>query len=170
MAFCFHPRWNKTQSEATVGWDVSGYYQYLPALFIYRDLKHCAYLDSVIIQYRFAPEMQQAHTHPLTGNCVFKYPSGLALTMLPFFLAGHAYALFSRSAPADGFSFPYQFAIGAGMFLYGLLGVFLLRLLLLRYFSDRVVALILLAYVAGTNYLNYAAVDQAMTHSVLFTI
>ncbi|MBP7184761.1 MAG: hypothetical protein KBA06_04575, partial [Saprospiraceae bacterium] len=70
---------------------------------------------------------------------------------------------------ADGFSFPYQFCIGFGMLLYAFLGVFLLRKILLKYFSDTTVAILLLSYVIGTNYLDYSSIDQAMTHNVLFT-
>jgi len=40
----------------------------------------------------------------------------------------------------------------------------------LEYFGEKTVAVTLLALVAGTNYLNQAAIDNAMTHNYLFTL
>jgi len=42
--------------------------------------------------------------------------------------------------------------------------------LLLQFYSDRVVAIVLFLLTFGTNYLNYAAVDNGMSHCWLFTI
>ena len=44
----YYPKGNKPWTEATIGWDVSGYYLYLPALFIYKDIKKLEFLDDVI--------------------------------------------------------------------------------------------------------------------------
>ncbi len=169
-AFFFYPKWKQTRTEATISWDVSGYYMYLPALFIYKDIKKCSFKDDVITRYYPTPDFHQAFIHKRTGNYVMKYASGQAVTMLPFFLLAHTYCKLNPACPADGFSAPYQFGIGVGMLLYGLLGLYVLRKILICYFKDTTVAVLLLCYVVGTNYLNYAVIDQAMTHSVLFTI
>jgi hypothetical protein len=99
-----------------------------------------------------------------------KYSSGLAITMSPFFLIAHLYCKINTIYPADGFSYPNQICIGVGMFLYGLIGLFFLRKILLQFFKDHTVAWLILCYVIGSNYLNYSSIDQAMTHNVLFTI
>ncbi|MEZ5046963.1 MAG: hypothetical protein R2831_08220 [Chitinophagaceae bacterium] len=169
-AFCFYPRWKQTKTEATISWDVSGYYMYLPALFIYKDIKHCSFKDSILTTYAPTPDFQQAFLHQASGNYVMKYSSGQAIMMLPYFLIAHSYCLLNSSFPADGFSAPYQMAIGIGMLLYAFLGLFVLRKVLLTFFKDCTVALLLLCYVVGSNYLNYSSIDQAMTHNVLFTI
>ena len=169
-AFIFYPRWQKSGGEATISWDVSGYYMYLPALFIYKDLKHCNFKDSILKKYGPSSDFQQAFIHPKSGNYVMKYSMGQAITMLPWFIIGHLIARSSDIYPADGFSLPYQMSIGIGMFLYSLLGIYFLRKILLQYFSDCITAIVIAAIVFGTNYLNYAAIDQGMTHSVLFTI
>lgn len=169
-AFIFYPKWKQTRTEATISWDVSGYYMYLPALFIYKDIKHCSFKDSILIKYYPTPDFQQAFLHNNSGNYVMKYASGQAVTMLPFFLIAHTYCKFTSTYPADGFSFPYQFCIGIGMLFYAFLGLFILRKVLLNFFKDSTVALLLLCYVVGSNYLNYSSIDQAMTHNVLFTI
>jgi hypothetical protein len=169
-AFFFYPKWEKPGAEATISWDVSGYYMYLPASFIYKDLKHCGFKDSIVQKYAPAPGFGQAFIHASSGNYVMKYSSGQAVVMAPFFFIAHSWATHSSRYPPDGFSFPYQFCIGVGMFLYALIGLFFLRRVLLEYFKDSTVAVLLIAYVFGTNYLNYSCIDQAMVHNVLFTI
>jgi hypothetical protein len=142
---------------------------YLPATFIYKDLRHCRFKDSILNKYSFAPDFQQAFLHP-SGNYVMKYASGQAILMAPWFFIGHTIATHSTIYPADGFSYPYQKSIGLGMLLYAFIGLFVLRKVLLRYFSDSTVAIAMIALVFGSNYLNYSAIDQAMTHSPLFMI
>ena len=78
----YYPKWSKPGSEATISWDVSGYYMYLPAAFIYKDLKKCAFKDSILAKYQPSPDFQQAFLHP-SGNYVMKYPAGQAIMMLP---------------------------------------------------------------------------------------
>ncbi|MBK8087210.1 MAG: glycosyltransferase family 39 protein [Chitinophagaceae bacterium] len=165
----YYPKWSKPGSEATISWDVSGYYMYLPAAFIYKDLKKCTFKDSILTKYQPSPDFQQAFLHP-SGNYVMKYPAGQAIMMLPFFIAAHLYAGFSDSFAADGFSYPYQLAISWGMLLAALIGIWYLRKILLEYFSDKATAITLLIIVFATNYLNYAAIDGAMTHNSLFTL
>lgn len=169
-AFKFYPRWEKTGGESTLSWDAAGYYMYLPAVFIYKDLKKCGFKDSLLQKYQFSSEFQQAYIHEKSGNYVMKYASGLAVVSLPFFAVGHFWASNSSTYPADGFSYPYQFSIGFGLFLVALLGMYFLRKILLRYYQDKTVAILLVVYVIGTNYINYAVVDQAMSHSTLFTV
>lgn len=166
----FYPRWKQGGSEATISWDVSGYYLYLPALFIYKDIKHCGFKDSMLKNYGPTPNFQQAFLDKTSGNFVMKYTSGQAFLMAPWFFIAHGFATNSSNYPADGFSFPYQICIGLGMLLYALLGLFVLRKVLGLYFKDSTVALVLLALVIGSNYLNYSAIDQAMTHSTLFML
>ncbi len=168
--FLYYPRWKMDGTEATLAWDVSGYYMYLPALFVYGDLKQCAFRDSLLEKYRPTPDFQQAFRHEASGNYVMKYSAGQAIQYLPFFWVAHAWATLSPRYEADGFSFPYQFMISLGSLLVAFLGLFFLRKILLVYFGEGVVSLTLVAVVLGTNYLNYTAIDGAMTHNGLFTI
>lgn len=167
--FIYYPKWKQNGTEATISWDVSGYYMYLPALFIYKDLKKCGFRDSVLQKYAPTPDFQQAFLHS-GGNYIMKYSSGQALMLSPFFGAGHLVAKTSGSYEADGFSRPYQLAISIGMLLYCFLGLFVLRKVLLAFFPDHVVAITLAALVLGSNYFNYASIDSAMTHNTLFTV
>jgi hypothetical protein len=170
VAFFFYPKWQKEKTEATISWDVSGYYWYLPSAFIYKDVKKFDFKHYILYKYYPTPDFQQASMHEASGNYVIKYASGLAITMLPWFCLGHSWAYLSPSYAADGFSFAYQISIGIGMLIYTFIGLYFLRKILLKFFSDHVTAFVILFLVIGTNYLNYAAIDQAMTHSPLFTI
>lgn len=166
----YYPRWNKPAGLATIAWDASGYYMYLPAIFIYQDLKHCQFKDEILKKYEPTPvgDFQQAFVHQKSGNYVMKYPLGHAITMSPFFFIGHLVAKIT-AYPADGFSYPYQVCVGMGLLLMGFIGLYFLRKILLEYFNDRTVGILLLVYVLGTNYLNFATIDQSITHSALFT-
>ena len=166
-AFIFHPKWKSKYTEATLSWDVSGYYMYLPAMFIYKDIKECKFLPSIITKYGPTPEIQQGFMHQPSGHFVMKYPMGQALLMSPFFFIGHLIALMSGSE-TDGFSQIYQTSIGIGMLTYSILGIYFLYLVLIRSFADKIAALTLMIIVLGTNYLLYASTDQAMTHGPLF--
>jgi Dolichyl-phosphate-mannose-protein mannosyltransferase len=167
-AFCYYPKWQQRYTEATLSWDVSGYYMYLPAIFIYKDLKELNFRDDIIQKYKPSPEFGQAFRHP-SGNFVMKYSCGQALQYLPWFTIGHLLAK-PLGYPADGFSKPYQVAIGWGSLLVVLLGLWFLRKNLLYYFSEKATAITLLLLVFGSNYLNYSAFDGAMTHNWLFTL
>lgn len=169
-AFFFYPKWNKNGTEATISWDVSGYYLYLPALFIYKDIRQFSFRNKIIAQYKPSPDFQQAFLHQSSGNYVLKYSLGQSIAMLPFFLIAHGYCLWNTHFLADGFSYPYQIAIGIGMLSYTIVGIYFLRKILLLYFKDEIVAFVLLGLVIGSNYLNYSAIEQAMTHSILFTL
>lgn len=166
-AFFYYPKWQQPNTEATISWDVAGYYLYLPAVFIYGDLKQLSFGEEMLAKYHSAPELS-AFPHP-SGNRVIKYSGGQALQFLPWFLAGHAGAKL-LGYPADGFSLPYQFAISMGSLLMAMLGLWFLRKTLLRFFSDRATAITLLLIALGTNYLEYTAFHSALTHNWLFTL
>ena len=166
-AFFVYPKWEKTETEATIGWDVSGYYMYLPAAFIYKDLREARFLDSMVAKYHPTPAPMQGFRLP-SGRFVMKYSSGQALQFLPFFIVAHTLAK-PLGFPADGFSLPYQAAIAWGSLLIALLGLWIARRNLLAYFSERTVAITLVCLAFASNYLNYTAFDGAMTHNWLFT-
>ncbi len=165
-----YPRWTKERTEATLGWDVSGYYLYLPALFIYKDIEQLRFRDSIMEKYHPTPDFYQAFLHQESGNYVMKYSICQAIQYAPFFFVAHLWASLSPRYEADGFSLPYQLMISLGSLLVAFAGLFFLRSILKVYFRDVVVAITLIAIVLGTNYLNYSAIDGAMTHNGLFTI
>ncbi|MCC6726908.1 MAG: glycosyltransferase family 39 protein [Saprospiraceae bacterium] len=162
------PRYTRPGTEATLAWDVSGYYLYLPAVFIYDDLEKVAFLSQIIEKYQ--PSFTPDQAFPIeNGNQVMKYSAGMAVLYLPFFAIGHTVAKLT-GYPADGFSLPYQAAIHLGGVLFSILGLWFLRKSLLRYFPDRTMGWVLLLVALGTNFFNYATFDAANAHAWLFCL
>lgn len=167
-ASLYYPKWEKSGTEATISWDVSGYYWYLPAAFIYKDLKKLAFSDSILKKYSPTPNLIQANPTE-NGNFVMGYSCGQALHFLPAFALAHWLAPHWGYA-ADGFSRPYQVAISLNSLLVAFIGLYFLRKNLLCYFSDTTTAISIFLIVVGSNYLEYASITGAMTHNWLFTL
>lgn len=165
----YYPKWAQPHTEATISWDVAGYYLYLPAFFIYGDPAELEFKPGIIEQYRPSPYFDQAFLHEESGNYIFKYSAGMALLYSPAFFAAWLYTSLT-DYPADGYSFPFQFILTQWSLLVAFLGLFYLRKFLLIYFRDAAVGLTLVAIVFGTNYLSYASTNGAMSHNFLFTI
>ncbi len=167
VAFAY-PKWKFSGSNATISWDVTGYYLYLPATFIHHDLAKLGFKDEMMKKYN--PAGSFYHAVPLeNGNYVMKYPIGLAIQMFPSFLLGWLIAKIG-AYPVDGFSYPFQLCITWGSILVSFIGLWFGRKILLRYFDEKVTAVTLVLLAFATNYLNYSAIDGAMAHNYLFTL
>lgn len=164
----FYSRWEIKHTECTLGWDVSGYYLYLPAFLIYDDPAELKFMDNIMKEYKPTPELMQAYKHE-NGNYIMKYSAGMSLMYLPGFLVGHSFAKW-LDYPIDGFSKPYQAAIYFWSLFIAMVGFWFSRKNLLHFFSDKITAFTLLILLFGTNYLNYASFDSAMTHNYIFTL
>ncbi len=155
-----------------LSWDVFGYYLYLPAKFIYHDLglrNHGDAIHSVIEKYHSTASFYQAVQTP-EGNYVFKYSMGLSVLYAPFFFIGHLIAkIFGY--PTDGFSIPYQYSIFVGGIIYSILGILVLVKVLIRFFSEKITAILLCILVFSTNYIIHITMygQNAMSHNYLFT-
>ncbi len=168
-SFFFYPRWKNAGTEAAISWDVSGYYWYLPSVFIYHDLKHQSFKDDLLKKYGPTNNDFQQGMKLDNGNYSMKYASGMAVMYLPFFAVAH-FVAGPLGYPADGFSPPYQFAIQFGGLLVSLIGLWYLRKLLLNFYTDKVVAIVMVMLVFGSNYLNYSSIECGMSHCWLFTV
>jgi hypothetical protein len=164
-----YPGINNAEPMKLTTWDAYGYYLYLPSMLIYHDVKELKFKDSIEAKYQLSGgNFYQANIHEKTGNYAFKYLGGIAILQLPFFTIAHLYSLNSSIYPADGFSAPYQNAIGFGVVLYGILALFVLRRVLLKYYSDQVTTLTLLLTVLATNAIQYFSIDNAQSHAPIF--
>lgn len=162
------PRYLEQHTNATLAWDVSGYYLYLPAIFIYDDLYDLKFLPDIIEKYTPSPAADQAYP-AANGNRVMKYSIGMAVQYAPAFFISHAVAKMTHF-PADGFSLPYQVGIHWGSVLYAILGLFFLKKILEKYFDNKTTGWVLILITFGTNFLNYTTFDAANTHGYLFTL
>jgi len=148
-------RWEKNE---IINNDVTHYYAYLPATFIYNDWK----FDFVKnLPHDFEGRIWLLQTPD--GKPVLKMTMGLSILWLPFEGTAHMYAKLS-SYKADGYSKPYSVAIFAAALFYLFLGLFYLRKLLLRFFDEISTAITLLLLVFGTNLMHYVIVEPGMSH------
>ncbi len=150
-------------------WDAFGYYIYLPAICIYKDVKHLNWLTEIDKKYAVTGGNGWQAEKLNNGNYVFKYLGGVAILEIPWFALGHFIAKHSKY-PADGFSPPYQYALGFGVIFYCILSIFLLRKILRVYFSDTAVAITLVLICLATNFIQYASIDNGQSHGYIFPL
>lgn len=151
-------------------WDVSGYYLYLPSVFIYDDIKTNSFLNNIEDKYRLSGKKKNYGILKLINqNTLFKFTMGMSILYAPFFFIADIYVNYTNY-PGDGYSIPYQFMIAIGSIFYALIGLLILRKILLNYFKDISVAFTLIIIALGTNYFYYVTYEGAMPHNYLFTI
>ncbi len=177
LLFCFaaiilttfiYPKWNEEKSHAPISWDVSGYYIYLPAIFIYQDIKKVAFKNDIHNKYRNSSHAYETRTIE-NGNEVAKYSMGQAVMYSPFFFIAHSLAG-PLGYEKDGYTLPYQAAVYFGSIFVAFIGLYFARKNLLEYFDQNVTAATLIILTLGTNYLNYVTSSSCMSHNYLFTL
>lgn len=152
-------QWQK--DNKVIAADVVSYYAYLPATFIFHDIKleKKETFDKGI----FWPE-------PLSdGHRVIKTSMGMSILYSPFFFISHGIAKI-LDLDAYGYSPIYKIGLLVGAVFYLFIGLFFLRRTLKLYFPETIVALTIVIVVLGTNLLNYATYDATMSHLYNFTL
>jgi hypothetical protein len=153
----FSKRWLKKE---VIVWDVSTYYVYLPATFIYKDYSYC-FTKNFPAQYVWH-----------TDDCKIipvKMSAGMAMLYAPFFIVAHLLAQPLGYAP-NGYSEIYHLAINICAMTYLIIGLIYLRKWLKQYFSDITVAVSILLITIGTNLWHYAGEETGMSHVYNFTL
>jgi hypothetical protein len=149
------------------------YYAYLRSLWKDHDLKFQNEYQHIYDQ---APAKQQNFKKAFidrlnpTGYARNDAPIGCAILWSPFFAIADLYARSTHKYPADGFSFPYVFAICFASAFYGFLG-FLLQYRILRdFFSAWVSFWAVLTLWFGAHAVYYMYVTPPMSHATsIFT-
>ena len=157
-------------TEKEISWDVLGYYTYLPATIIYDDF----YLEDLSWLKKEVEERDLSGTlyfisENKEGEPMYFFMMGMAIAFLPWFLIGHAIAL-GFDYPPTGFSPPYVYALITGAVFYTLLGMFFLRKILKKLFSDHLAALIIIVIYFGTNTVHHLIAKDLETVNVLFLL
>ena len=153
-----------------LSYDVFGYYLYLPQTFIYNDpgISDLTKINEIIEIYHNTPTLYQVA--PIeNGNHIPMYSSGMAILYSPFFFIGHVVAYFF-GYPQDGFSYPYIISFAIGYFVYTIIAIFLIRKILLFYFSETITSLTLIILFFGTNFYQIAIGGLGMPHMYLFVL
>lgn len=160
--------WQTKNTKNSYSYDAMGYYTYLPALFIYQDIKHFKFLDDIISKYEIWGNAYRPESLP-NGNVLNKYAVGQAVFQLPGFMLAHIVAKL-LGYPTDGFSPPYHLFVSLWNILFALWALWHLRRLLLLFFPDTAVACSLLLLLIATNYWLYIGYDNHLTHISLFSL
>ena len=152
-------------AEAPIRSDGFSYYVYLPSWVLHGD----STLESVADDCCGGtfPEFTAIARWPATGRWVDPHPIGVAIQMLPFFLAAHALSWWSN-LPRDGFSLYYQHFAGLAGLVYFLAGLTILQRLLALHFADGVVLATLMTITWSTNLFHYAVFDSTFSHAYSF--
>lgn len=164
-------------NKAPVREDAVGYYAYLPAAFFNKDLtfnfmisEDYLYTEGMnTFERRFNPdeaEIMGFHRQE-NGKYLDKYPVGVAILLIPFFILGHILTILFNAEPT-GWSFFYQYCAFFGGVTYFLLGLLFLKRILKKHFSSQVTLFTLVALVFGTNLFNYATYENIFSHVYSF--
>ena len=114
--------------------DGKGYYDYLPAIFIYNDLNF-NYTDTLVTDFYTHKSSSSGYLPIVNGHKVNKYFVGTAVAQAPFFLAAHVIASISSEIKADGYALIYQDFIFYAAIFYLFIGLWFVRKLLEIYHS-----------------------------------
>lgn len=156
---------NWKKQDRVIEQDIHWYYSYLPAKFIYNDIK----LEKSSYQfgdnyYLFWP------IYTADGKKVIKTTMGLSIMYAPFFFVAHAFASYT-DYPENGLSEPYKVFLLLSAIFYLLVGLDFLRKILQKFlFSDVHIAITLFLVGMGTNLLCYASQSAPMSHVYNFCL
>lgn len=153
--------WRKR--DRVIEWDVHSYYAYLPAVFLYDDIR---LEQSDVLKegdfFLFWPSVAP------NGNRVIKTTMGVSLLYAPFFVAGDLTARIT-GAPRNGWSPPYKVWLLLGGLVYFAAGLWLVVLLLRRAgYTDAVACATILLVGGGTNLFCYATQSGTASHVYSF--
>lgn len=165
---CSNFNWTKDSWKHIVEADAKGYYAYLPATFIYKDLNY-NFFDKIEKEKYYNVNTFYDYRCGSNGKVINKYYCGTALAQMPFFLAAHGYAKIAGK-DADGFSKPYMLAVSIGALFYLLFGLIFLNATLKLYeIGEWTKAWVLMGGVFGTNLFYYTVCEPGLSHIVSFT-
>ena len=156
---------NWREPERVIENDVHGYYGYLPAYFIFDDLK-VEKSDYKYSETGFWFWMK----HYENGTYDFGKTYGVALLYAPFFGVAHQCAKWF-DYPLNGFSDPYKYFLLLSSLFYLFTGLVFVRKSLLRLnFSDQITAATLLLLGLGTNLFCYSSQSGPYPHVYNFCL
>ncbi len=157
---------NWSKRHRVIEHDVHSYYYYLPAFFIYDDLK-VEKDDYYLVEDKFYYFWNQSDEN---GNKVAKMTCGLSILYSPFFFIAHAIALVFN-LEASGFSEVYKILLLISSIFYLLIGLIVTtKILKLLRFSSITIFISILLLGLGTNLLAYSSQSAVNSHVYSFCL
>lgn len=145
--------------------DGFSYYVYLPSWFIFHDTTLAAVArDCCGGEF---PAYAAIIRWPGTRRWVNAHPIGVAIMQAPLFAVAHGLTRWTNLSP-DGFTLYYQHGAGLSGLIWIVFGLWVLRRLLLRHFTDGVTGATLVTILFGTNLYHYATFDSSYSHPYSF--
>lgn len=161
--------WGKERWRNVLMADAKGYYAYLPAIFIYKDLNF-SFFDHIDKDKYYKDYLFYDYRAYVNGVHLSKYYMGTAVIQLPFFMSAHLLGK-ATGYDADGYSKPYMLAVGLAALFSLLIGLlFLNRTLKSYHISANIRMIVLITAVFGTNLFYYTASEAGMSHVHSFGI
>jgi len=155
----------KGWNNSYINGDGKGYYAYLPAIFIYKDL-HFKFIEKYEKEH-YQPEQLCDFRQPVEGGIVNRYYVGTALTQLPFFIFTHFTCKFLNNND-DGYSKPYQYTILFAACFYLFIGLWALHSFLIEFFSEKHSIFIIVCITFSTPLLFYTVFNPDFSHIYSF--
>ncbi len=151
--------------DITIKADGKGYYDYLPALFIYADFPYKNNIEST----GYSDRVNKLAIYvEYKGNKINKYPCGTSVLLSPFFYYAHITAPF-QGFENNGFTRPYQKSVFyAAIFYLFLALIFLRKLLSLYNLSGISIFLVQLFAVFSTSLTYYTNYEASFSHVYSF--
>ncbi len=161
-------RWSYAETPSKIiNWDVTSYYSYLPAAFVYHDITF--EFIKKFPEKKFGEKHEFFYQTATNGGKVAKFTMGAAIMYAPFFFIAHLSAhLFNYEA--NGFSTPYEFFLAVSSLFYLLIGLYFLRKSVLLFFNETATSITIISIMLGTNLYYYSTNEPAMTHAYSFTL
>ncbi|MGI8907727.1 MAG: hypothetical protein ACR2IE_14695 [Candidatus Sumerlaeaceae bacterium] len=147
-------------------------YAYLRSVLIDRDLDFTNDYHYYLSRESDWFDNQQLPRDPVTNRPINLYGVGSSILWSPWVLAAHAYCRLSSSRrdawQADGFSFPYEAAVGLGSCFYASVGLLFLHLVLRRRFGRRTAFWTCISIWLATPLFFYTYLHPSMSHANSF--
>lgn len=164
ITFIFFTSDGLWKSSKAISHDVIFYYEYLPAIFIEKDLTF-KYTDKDPEFYKEKVMLIQ-----FKDSRIPKMSSGLAMLYLPYFSLAYLFCFISNIDICMGYAKPFHYAIAISGLIHCMIGLFFLRKILLRYFSEKITLLTLISIFFGTNLFFYTFKEGGMSHQHSFML
>ncbi len=159
----------KGNQTCICAYDGFGYYMYLPSLF---------HKNTLNIQKEWAQNIQDEYCNKTevyqliqqkNGNNINLYHMGLSYIQLPSYSISHFFAKI-LGYRTDGFSFPFVIGFFLNALLFCIIGIIYTRKLLLLFFKDQTVSLLLIILYLATNSFITFTLQKDLPHLYLFAI
>ncbi|MCC6842520.1 MAG: hypothetical protein WBP33_06715 [Saprospiraceae bacterium] len=173
ILFIYIISFSSTTKRADIAFDSFGYYFYLPATFLIKDiqLRDFGKVKFIYKQVTGKDALYQVYKVKDNDNCVIRYPMGLAISYSPGFFAGYILSKITDTDLQDGFNAWFRWSVIIWSLLITLIGIWALHIFLLYYVNAKIALLSMTFLVFGTNYLfhSHMSAQGLMSHNYLFT-